>query len=118
MKKTLHINVFKQLGETLNSREAATSLFAIVRENNAKNVVFGFSEVIFMSRSFADQFHKERLKIKAQNGLVIHLSDTSETIRKMLVTVEATQNKQNRFYSELPIFSFSEKNLENYLQAI
>ena len=118
MEKKLHINIYKRIGETLNSREAAILLFEFVKENQVKNVVFDFSDVIFMSRSFADQFHKERMKIKNQNGLMIQLKDASETIRKMLLTVEATQNKRNRFYSELPVFKFSEKNLENYLLAL
>jgi anti-anti-sigma regulatory factor len=118
MENTLHINIYKHLGETLNSREAAVLLFDFVNENQARNVVFDFTDVVFMSRSFADQFHKERMKLKEQNGLTIHLKDASEAIRTMLITVESTQNKRNRFYTELPVFKFSEKNLENYLLAL
>jgi hypothetical protein len=118
MENTLDINVFKHLGETLNSREAAILLFDFVNENKANNVVFDFTNVVFMSRSFADQFHKERMKLKEKSGLTIHLKDASELIRTMLITVELTQNKRNRFYTELPVFKFSEHNLENYLSAL
>ena len=118
MEKVLHIDVFAQVGETLNTREAATLLFVCVVENYAKNVVFYFSKVEFMSRSFADQIHKERMKLKDQYGLIIDLKDASESVRKMLVTVEATQNKRNRFYTELPVFRFSNDRIEEYLLAL
>jgi anti-anti-sigma regulatory factor len=118
MEKVLHIDVFAQVGETLNTREAATLLFVCVVENYAKSVVFDFSRVEFMSRSFADQFHKERMKLKEQEGLIIDLKDASESVRKMLLTVESTQNKKNRFYIELPVFRFSNDRIEEYLQAL
>jgi anti-anti-sigma regulatory factor len=118
MENTLDINVFKHIGETLNSREAAILLFDFVNKNQVKNIVFDFTSVVFMSRSFADQFHKERMKLKEKSGLTIHLKDASESIRTMLLTVESTQNKRNRFYTELPVFKFSDRNLENYLLAL
>jgi hypothetical protein len=118
MEKVLHINVFAKVGETLNSRNAANLLFECIIEENAKSVVFDFMNVEFMSRSFADQFHKERMKLKSKNGLIIGIKDASESIRKMLVTVESTQNKRNRFYMELPVFSFSEEKLSDYLLAL
>ena len=118
MTNQIHIDVFAKIGETLNTREAATLLFVCVVENYAKNVVFDFSKVEFMSRSFADQFHKERMKLKEELGLMIDLKDASESVRKMLVTVEATQNKRNRFYTELPVFRFSNDRIEEYLLAL
>lgn len=118
MKKILHIDVFTKVGETLNTRDGATNLFESVKEFNAINVVFDFSKIEFMSRSFADQFHKERMILKEQNGLVIQIKDASETVRKMLITVESTQNKRNRFYMELPVFSFSEDKLSDYLLSL
>lgn len=118
MTNQIHIDVFAKLGETLNTREAATLLFVCVVENYAKSVVFDFSRVEFMSRSFADQFHKERMKLKEELGLMIDLKDASESVRKMLVTVEATQNKLNRFYTELPVFRFSNDRIEEYLLAL
>lgn len=118
MEQVLHIDVFAQVGETLNTREAASLLFVCVVENYAKNVVFDFSQVEFMSRSFADQFHKERMKLKEELGLRIDLKDASESIRKMLVTVESTQNKRNRFYTELPVFRFSDDKIGEYLLSL
>ena len=71
-----------------------------------------------MSRSFPDQFHKERMKLKEEHGLMIDLKDASESIRKMLVTVESTQNKRKRFYTELPVFRFSYERIEEYLRSM
>lgn len=118
MPDTLQISIFSKLGETLNTREAASLLFVCVVENYAKKVVFDFSQVEFMSRSFADQFHKERMKLKDEHGLFIDLKNASEPIRKMLVTVESTQNKRNRFYTELPVFRFSDDKISEYLLSL
>ena len=118
MEQVLHIDVFAQVGETLNTREAASLLFVCVVENYAKKVVFDFSQVEFMSRSFADQFHKERMKLKDEHGLFIDLKNASEPMRKMLVTLESTQNKRNRFYTELPVFRFSDDKLSEYLLSL
>ena len=118
MEKLFQILVNKNISETLNTRDSATLLFDIILHEDAKNVVFDFSNVVFMSRSFADQFHKERMKLKDKKGLFIQIKNASDEVRKMLVTVENTQSKKNRFYRELPVFTFSEDNMEAYLFAL
>lgn len=118
MEKIFQISVNNKIGETLNTRDSATLLFTIIQHEEANNVVFDFSHVEFMSRSFADQFHKERMKLKEKIGLFIQIKNASDSVRKMLVTVESTQNKKNRFYKELPVFTFSEDKMEEYLFAL
>lgn len=54
------LKLINLLPATLDSREAATWLAEIVREYSlSKQIELDFSGIEFMSRSFADQFHKE-----------------------------------------------------------
>jgi hypothetical protein len=119
MENTFQIKVFEQLGETLITRSAAVALFELVKQQEAKIVDFDFDMVLFMSRSFADQFHKERLKINMQSELRIQICNAEVSVREMLLTVEQTQKKKNRFYSEIPVFNFSnEDRLLDYMLSI
>lgn len=119
MEKTLHIKVVQRLSELLNTREAATALFHIVEEQRSTRVEFDFRHVEFMSRSFADQFHKERLKIKKENDLVIVISNANEEIRTILKTVAQTQNKSKRAYTILPVFQYTDTDmLSDYLLSV
>ncbi len=58
------INTKKLIGNTLDSRDEAGKLFAYVNANyeHPVSVIFDFEDVDFMSRSFADEFHKLQLK--------------------------------------------------------
>lgn len=119
MKKTLHVKVNELLAETLNTRAAAAALFEIVKQHQSDCVEFDFDGVVFMSRSFADQFHKERLEMKVTNNLEIQISNADVSLRKILITVEETQSKKNRFYAELPVFNFTnEEKLVDYLWSL
>lgn len=119
MNKTLYISLFKHFGETLNTRESAKKLFNIIQKEQIPLVELDFSDVSFVSRSFADQFHKEREILRVEMGLFVSISNAEENIRVMLKTVETTQSKKNRFYREVPVFRFSSKEkLSDYLMSI
>ena len=64
MKALLQIQVVEEVSEMLNTREAATELMNAVREANSNHIEFDFSNVEFMSRSFADQFQKKEFDYK------------------------------------------------------
>lgn len=119
MKKTLQIKVIEHLSELLNTREAATMLLDFVKKQKADRVEFDFSDVEFMSRSFADQFHKERYMIQQSNGLMIVISNANEEIVNVLKTVERTQNKTKREFIKLPVFKYSNTDmLSDYLLSV
>jgi anti-anti-sigma regulatory factor len=119
MEKTLYIKVAEALSELLNTREAATMLFHLIEKHSSNRVEFDFSEVEFMSRSFADQFHKERSNIKKENGLVIVISNANEEVQTILKTVAQTQNKSKRAYMKLPVFQYTNTEmLSDYLLSI
>lgn len=119
MKKALHIKVIQNLSELLNSREAATMLLDLVIEQQVDRVELDFSEIEFMSRSFADQFHKERYALQSNNGLIIEISNANEEIINMLNTVARTQNKTKREFFKLPVFKYSDTDmLSDYLLSV
>lgn len=119
MKNILYIKVIESHSELLNSREAATMLLDLVREEKADRAEFDFINIEFMSRSFADQFHKERYELHKSNGLIIEISNANEEIIEMLKTVARTQNKTKREFIKLPVFKYSDTDLlSDYLLSV
>jgi hypothetical protein len=81
------------------------------------SVEFDFSNVEFISRSFADQFHKEKTKLA--NSKSISILNASEEVLRMLSTVANTQNAIYREYKKLPVFKFSDTSLlSDYLLSV
>ncbi|PIQ15976.1 MAG: hypothetical protein COW67_05475 [Flavobacteriales bacterium CG18_big_fil_WC_8_21_14_2_50_32_9] len=119
MKALLQIQVVEEVSRLLNTREAATELMNAVRESKCKHIEFDFSNVEFMSRSFADQFHKERIRLQDELKAFVEISNANEQVINILRTVASTQNKSKRDYKILPIFKFSNNDLlEEYLLSV
>ncbi len=119
MKKAIEIRVIQHLSELLNTREGATLLFASLKKQRGDRVEFDFSQVEFMSRSFADQFHKEWKKLQQTRGLALVISNANEEIIRVLKTVEKTQNKSKREFVRLPVFKYSDSDrLSDYLLSV
>ena len=117
MKTEIEISVYKISGRILNTRESALRLFELIKTNSNKKVILNFSMVEFMSRSFADQFYKE--KKQNQNCLTIVISNASDDIIRVINTVEKTQIKTDRGFIKLPVFYFTKyKMLSEYLYSI
>lgn len=111
MKAVFHILVSERLGALLNSREAATSLLDFVRENKCSVIEMDFTSVEFMSRSFADQFHKEKIMLQNDYNIVIEVVNANEEVVNILRTVSRTQSKSDRQFNDVQIFSFSNTDL-------
>jgi|SRR6218665_210883 len=119
MKAVLHIPVFEETGNLLNTREAAIKLMKIIWDNPCNNVELDFSRVEFMSRSFADQFVKEQLQLQKGPGVFIQVINANEEIIKILGIVTKTQNKTDREFTVIPVYKFSNSQLlSDYLFAI
>ena len=119
MKALLNISVFEEAGNLLNSRESATSLMDKVRKSPCQVVEFNFSSVEFMSRSFADQFYKEKVQLVKEYNILFEMVDANEEIIHMLRVVSNTQNKVEREYVQLPVYKFTNQNLlGEYLLSI
>jgi hypothetical protein len=120
MEKVIKIAEIGSMSQFLNTREAASKLFGTLDFTPYQVVEFDFSSVEFMSRSFADQFIKEKVQLmKVNSHLFIRLSNMEANILAMLQAVERTQRNTNRSFSELPVYSFSDsESLSDYLLSI
>lgn len=116
------IKIKSILANTLDSRDEAVKLFGMMEEMHpsSTDVALDFSGVEFMSRSFADQFHKEKLswaKGNSQSAIVIENANTQ--IIEILKAVAQTQRGDRSSMLELNALSFSRPDqLEEYLLAI
>lgn len=112
------INIEPILGHTLDSREAAIKLFRLLPRDQ-KDIILDFSAIVFMSRSFADQFHKESRKLLSDKHLHISILNAPNQVIDILDAVAKTQKTKDRAAFNLPIYSFSKLDqLTGYLQAI
>ena len=119
MKAFLQISVFDELGNSLNSREAVSILSENIEAPKFNPIELDFSGVEFMSRSFADQFHKEKIKWQEELNLQVDIVNANEEILEMLNAVSQTQDKRDRKIIDVPIFKFTNPELiSNYLFSV
>lgn len=85
--RAARILIWRRLGRVLMLRNSAGSLFQEVKELEPPRVVLDFSEVEFMSRSFADEY----LAAKAASPKRIEEQHLPRAVRQMLALVSAQQ---------------------------
>lgn len=116
------INLLEILSQTLDTREASTRLFDFLyRSFNTSSIIkLDFSSIEFMSRSFADQFHKERLAFQAKTNCLIELKNADIQIVEILHAVSNTQKSRSSIdNSNISILTFSNpEQLEEYMFAL
>ncbi len=115
------INLRSKMGDTLDTREAAMALFEDVRIlcSDNKKVTFDFDGVSFVSRSFADQFYKERTKLFEKYKCVSEIKDAEQHVFDMLQIVAKTQHSKNRDFIYYPVYVLeSEQKLSDFLLSI
>lgn len=113
------IPVFTLLGATLHTRQAATELLQAVTQNPCDHIELDFVDVEYVSRSFADQFHAEKIAIAIQQQKSIIVTNANEEIIKMLQAVARTQDKENRAYEKVPVYNYTNwKSLERFLLSV
>jgi anti-anti-sigma regulatory factor len=116
MRASIHIK--SEFGTSLNTREAATNLCKLISSKKTTTVDLDLSGVEFMSRSFADQFYKERAELR-DKGIAIFLINANEEIEKILEAVSRTQNKKDREFSDIRVRRFSSMNdVSKFLYSI
>lgn len=103
---------------TLDSREAATRLTDTVRAYSGdKQVELDFSGIEFMSRSFADQFHKE-LCLNEQDAFEIVIKNANGSIIQMLNAVSKTQTKRRAVKKTHQVVSYNDlKQMESFVMS-
>src|ERR1700736_5071624 len=113
------IHIKSIFGNTLDSRDEAIKLFVLLNSGYVQfqEIHLDFTAVDFMSRSFADQFHKEKGKLARDR--TISIDNASNQVISILQAVSKTQNNSVKETKDLPVYSFSKVDqFLNYLQAI
>lgn len=114
------VDIIEVIGDTLNTRDEASKLMRHVQsEYGAINdIVLDFRDVAFMSRTFADQFYKERQSYIQAANIHLQIADADIQIIDVLQAVSKTQKKE-RSLTEYPVYTFVNENvLMDYLQTI
>ena len=57
------IQVVDLLGKTIHTRDASNQLLKLVAENPCYTIELDFLDVAYISRSFADQFHADKISL-------------------------------------------------------
>ena len=114
------IPVYQLLESTsIHTRDAANIILCAAETHPCDEVVLDFSNISFISRSFADQFHKDKLEVITRTGKVIIVENASEEVIKMLQAVARTQVKTNRPVSQVPVYKYTDLiSFEKFLVAI
>jgi len=112
------LKLINLLPVTLDSREAATRLADIVREYSGdKQIELDFSGIEFMSRSFADQFHKE-LYLRDEDAFEIVIKNADAAIIRMLDAVSKTQTKRKAVKKTHQVASYNSlKQMESFVMS-
>jgi hypothetical protein len=113
------MNVSKLLDNNkLLTRETALELFQHVAETNCYTVELDFSDIEFISRSFADQFHKEKIRFFENQEKEVVVTKSNQEVIEMFVAVSKTQNKKERNHSEVLVIDFSSrKTIKEFLYS-
>lgn len=113
------ISVFDLFGATLHTRQVAVELLCAVENNPCESIELDFQKVEYISRSFADQFHSDKLNLVNRQQKNIIVINPNDEVLKMLQAVARTQFKENRDVKELPIYRYTDwQSLERFLLSI
>lgn len=122
--ENIKVEIAKINGHILNTRDEAIKLFSFLFEDKTKQafIVFDFTNVEFMSRSFADQFYQLKINCELGKNNKIQLQNYNKQIAEILEAVSNTQYNQDnkrKLKSEIKELHFAEmKQFEEYLLAI
>jgi hypothetical protein len=116
------INTKELVGNTLDTRDEAQKLFAYLEEHDALPVtaVFDFEDTIFMSRSFADEFHKLKMKrLQENNDAVVEIVNAPVQVIEILQAVAKTQKSRTLHNSDRIQLSFTNcEQLTDFLLSV
>jgi anti-anti-sigma regulatory factor len=85
------IPIKAKFGTFLNSKETVASLVKMIQNERATTVELDFNGVEFMSKTFAEQFNKEKLQLHFK-GISVSLINVDEEITKTFSAVARVQN--------------------------
>ncbi|MCU0318449.1 MAG: STAS-like domain-containing protein [Flavobacteriales bacterium] len=96
------IQVKSKVGTDPNYRNSAEVLFFEVPANS-KELVLDFSGVEFISRGFADELHKARLRFQQERNIPVIIEQVNEAVQEMLSAVARTQEGSTPLRVDIPV---------------
>ncbi|MCB0768586.1 MAG: hypothetical protein KDB95_15360 [Flavobacteriales bacterium] len=102
MRASTDIKVKNKVGSNPNYRNSADVLFTEVPATT-EELVLDFSEVEFISRGFADEFHKARLRFQTERNVPVVLEQVNEAVQEMLSAVARTQEGSTPLRVDFPV---------------
>ncbi len=101
---------------SLVTREAADFLFEQINLDTFYCVEIDFGEIQFISRSFADQFHKRKIELWENNTKEIIVENTHNDVLQMFKAVSRTQDRAIRETTNYPVVQFTtRRSLKEFL---
>lgn len=100
------IFVHRAVGANPGYRDSAVLLFADI-DAAACEVVLDFSDVLFISRGFADELHQARLRFQTERSLPVTIENANGAIRELLSAVSRTQENLSRHNTVAPLVRVS-----------
>ncbi len=119
--KSISISLKEKIDNILKSRDEAIKLFNWIGDNYSKDssMDLDFKNVDFMSRSFADQYHKEKITLSKSLNITFLISNESQQICEILKAVAETQKKSLKKSDSWEIINITnEELLMKYLTKI
>lgn len=114
--ETTKIELYRRFGNMLTSREQANSICTSFPDPPCE-VVLDFSNINFMSRSFADQFYKS--SHRPNNNVQVITVNTNQQVAAMLKAVTKTQGLGKIAAPTFTIRTLTDRReLKKYLRSI
>ena len=102
------IPVVRTLGNSLHTREAAEALVQCAAKHPCDQIELDFEGVDFISRSFAHQFHFDKIIVAKESKKVIIVTNANESVLLMLQTVAKEKVRKHSDYNT-PIYKFDRR---------
>lgn len=104
MKKQIHIKDFYPA--FISSRKSISILKKQVDfTTTGRDIIFDFSEIVFISRSFAHEF----IKFAKSNNLNFDFANTNINVSAMFAAVRKTETSGRRRFDNIPVTTFKNK---------
>jgi hypothetical protein len=103
------IPVSSLIGHSLHTREAAQLLINCAANSPCNEVELDFDGVDFISRSFAHQFHFDKIEAAIKHSKVIIVTNASEPVLSMLQAVAKASEARQYKMCPTQVFKFTKR---------
>jgi hypothetical protein len=119
MNCTATISVSESIGTMVHTREASAILMKLIEKEPCNYIELDFSNVDYISRSFADQFYIDKVNCGLQLKKNLVIFNANEEVIHMLNAVAKTQHKKVNTFLNIPVYKYSSQSqLEDFLLSI